>query len=521
MTSGTARSGLAGKKRVVIATFGSFGDLNPSVGLALGLKARGHDPVVATAEVYRPYVEAEGIEFRPVRPDLDHDDSEAVGRIMDPRRVPEYVFKELLLPRVRESYEDLSEAARGANLLVTNSLAIAGPLLAEKEGMAWASAVLAPISFFSANDVPVFPPFPRLAALGRLGPGAGRTLVELAKRSTRGWLGPVTPLRSELGLPPGEHPIHEGQFSPGLILAMFSRVLANPQPDWPPNARITCHVLYDGSSGALPEDLGRFLDSGEPPVVFTLGTSAVGAAGAFYRESIEAARLLEVRAVLLVGRDPRNRPREKLPEGVAVFERAPLSGLFPRARAVVHQGGAGTTAHALRAGRPQLVVPFSHDQPDNARRVTDLGVARTLYPRRYSARRAADRLKALLGDPAYRARLVKVAEEVRSEDGVVAGLRRSGGSLCREGGAGAGRRLASGCPAGNEPHGSVGRNGRQKTVKAIVVGAGIGGLAAASRRGRTWRSSASAPQHAAPVKLPAYACNRVGRQAGVISRWGW
>ena len=414
MTSGRAGE----KKRVVITTFGSFGDLNPSIGLALGLKARGHDPVVATAEVYRPYVEGEGIGFHPVRPDLALDDFEAVGRIMDPRWGPEYVFKELVLPRVWESYEDLSDAARGADLLVTNPLTIAGPLLAERDGLPWASVVLAPISFFSAHDVPVFPPFPRLAALGRLGPGVGRALVELAKRSTRGWLGPMSRLRSELGLQPGKHPIHEGQFSPDLVLAMFSRVLAEPQPDWPQNTRITGHVFYDGSSGVLPEGLERFLEAGPAPIVFTLGTSAVGAAGAFYRESLRAARLLKARAVLLVGKDPRNRPQEKLPEGVAVFERAPFSELFPRARAVVHQGGVGTTARALGAGRPQLVVPFAHDQPDNAYRVTDLGVARTLYPRRYSARRAAGHLDALLGDPAYRARAAKVAEKVRSDDGV-------------------------------------------------------------------------------------------------------
>ena len=106
----------------------------------------------------------------------------------------------------------------------------------------------------------------------------------------------------------------------------------------------TGHVFYDGSSGAPPEDRGRFLASGEPPVVFTLGTSAVRAAGAFHRESIEAARLLGARAVLLVGKDPRNRPREKLPEGMAVFERAPFSGLSPRSRSLVQQGGVGTTA---------------------------------------------------------------------------------------------------------------------------------------------------------------------------------
>ena len=101
--------------------------------------------------------------------------------------------------------------------------------------------------------------------------------------------------------------------------------------------------------------------------------------------------------MLLVGDDPENLPARPLPEGIAAFDHAPFSKLFPRARAVVHQGGIGTIGQALRSGRPQLVVPFAHDQPDNALRVEGLGVARVLYPRRYTGRRAAERLGAPLG----------------------------------------------------------------------------------------------------------------------------
>ena len=94
-------------KRIVLATFGSYGDVNPYLGLALGLKQRGHRPVIATAEFYRSYIEGEGIEFRPLRPDVDPRDAETMQRVMAPKRGTEYLFKEFLFPRVRESFEDL------------------------------------------------------------------------------------------------------------------------------------------------------------------------------------------------------------------------------------------------------------------------------------------------------------------------------------------------------------------------------------------------------------------------------
>ena len=103
---------------------------------------------------------------------------------------------------------------------------------------------------------------------------------------------------------------------------------------------------------------------------------------------------------------------------MTAVEYAPFSGLFPRAASVVHHGGVGTTGLAMRSGRPMLVVPFAHDQPDNAARLTRLGVARTLDPRRYTTARAAAELRLLLDDPAYAQRATEVAERVRPEDGV-------------------------------------------------------------------------------------------------------
>jgi rhamnosyltransferase subunit B len=404
--------------RIVITCWGSYGDVNPALGLARGLKARGHDAVVAGPGYYRGVVEREGVGFHAIRPDVDPDDHETVRRIMDLARGTEVILNEIVFPSVRDMYHDLAKAIEGADLLVSHPVVFAGPVLAEERGIAWLSLVLAPMSFFSSHDLPVFPPAPWMKNLERV-PGAGRALVSGVKRFTRGWTEPVRRLRADLGLPPGGDPIYEGQFSPFGTLALFPRPLATPQPDWPARTTVAGAVFFDRPGGAaLPDDVARFLDDGPAPIVFTLGTSAVSAAGRFYHESAEAARRMGARAILLVGRDPRNQPSGALPKGVIAAEYAPHSEVFPRAAAVVHQGGAGTLAQAMRAGRPMLVVPWAHDQPDNAYRVTKLGGARTLYPKRYRAAIVEKHLRALLEDPSYAARAAEVGRDVRAEDGV-------------------------------------------------------------------------------------------------------
>src|SRR6202041_1561799 len=111
--------------------------------------------------------------------------------------------------------------------------------------------------------------------------------------------------------------------------------------------------------------------------------------GDFYEQSAQAAEILGQRAVLLIGADDRNLPKRRLPASICVARYAPYSKIFPRASVIVHQGGIGTSAQALRAGRPMLVMPYSHDQPDNARRVRRLGVAEVLGRKHYHARAAA------------------------------------------------------------------------------------------------------------------------------------
>ncbi len=414
------------KRRVVLATFGSLGDLHPMLAVALRLRALGVEAVIATSEGHRAKVEAEGLRFAAVRPDftdierdLGVDPAEAMRRMI---AGDDFLFKDVLFPYVRRSFEDALEATAGADLVAGTNFAFGARIAAEVRGLPFVALVLQPLTFLSAHDPPVLLPYPWLGTLPtKLGPKGAELLFALVKQATTSWAKPLQRLRRELGLPAERDPVFTGHFDVSeRVLGLYSPLLGAMQPDFPDVAAIVGSTFYDSEAGgadALSPELEAFLRAGPPPAVFTLGSAAVLQGERFYRHGLLAAERLGMRAVLLVG--PEAAPRwagETGPRAVAVSY-APHSQLFPRARVIVHHGGIGTTAQALRAGRPQLVVPFFADQPDNAARLVRLGVARTLPWRRYSAARATTALATLLGDPEYARAAQSAAAVIRREDG--------------------------------------------------------------------------------------------------------
>ena len=414
--------------RIVLATFGSLGDLHPYLAVALELQRRGHQPVVATHGLYRERVQSMGLEFAPVRPHYDEwsDPAAMIREAMDARKGSEVVLKKMVLPFLRESRDDLLAASRGADVIVDHVLAFTAPLVAESLAIPRVSTALQPFAMFSRHDPPLAPAAPWLSRMRGMGPWAWGGLWALGGALTRGWFRRLDALRAEMGLPAsGRHPLLDG-FSRELHLVLFSRELAEPQPDWPACAVQTGFPLHDrGVAGdRMPLALEVFLRQGSPPIVFTLGSSAVYAAGDFYAAGAQAARSLGRRAVLLVGEDGLNPvpgvpPAAHAPAGspIVALPYAPHSELMPRASAIVHQGGVGTTAAAMRAGRPMLVVPFSHDQPDNAERLRRHGVARVLARSHVSAESLARELRGLLADEALAARAQAMAQRMRDEPG--------------------------------------------------------------------------------------------------------
>lgn len=377
----------------------------------------GHRPALATIAFHREMVEGLGLEFHPMRPDVDPTDTDLIARVMDPSRGPEVVIRELVVPAVRDAFEDVRELIRDADLVISHPVTFATPIAADALKVPWISTALAPTSLFSVHDFPVLPPHPVAMRLARTSPWIARLFMAAVRVATSNWTAPVRAVRTEVGLPDAGSPMFEGQFSPLGTLALFSPVFGPPQVDWPLNTTATGFVFHDDNTPMTP-DVAKFLESGEPPIVFTLGSSATNAAGTFYEESVRAATAIGKRALLLVGRDPRNRPATPWPATVLAAEYAAHSLVFPRAAAVVHHGGVGTTGQALRSGRPMLVVPHSHDQPDNAFRCRNLGVANVLDARSYLAMRVAPMLRALCQEPGYAARSRMVGEQIQREDGV-------------------------------------------------------------------------------------------------------
>jgi UDP:flavonoid glycosyltransferase YjiC (YdhE family) len=388
--------------RFLLTTLGSLGDLYPYIAVARSLIGRGQQAVLATAEEYRTAVEEAGVEFAPVRPGFAElgEYQELVKKAFDVRRGPEFLIRELIMPHLYSAYSDLWQASAGADLLVSHPLTYALPVVAEKRGLPWVATVLSPMSFVSSYDPPTIPSFVWFDSLRSFRPWLHRPLFALGKFLLRRWEAPVQELRRQLGLrPSARSAMFEGQFSPLANLALFDRELAAPQPDWPERVEICGAPVYDGPPAArdILEELEHFLDQGDPPLVFVLGSSAVWLAGDFWRSAIDAALRLGKRAILITG----SQEIGSLPEAVKTFSFLPYSRIFPKAAAVVHQAGIGTLAQAMRAGRPQLIVPVAFDQPDNARRAAGLGVARILPFRKVKTEQLASELYKLLTNPRY------------------------------------------------------------------------------------------------------------------------
>jgi rhamnosyltransferase subunit B len=175
-------------RRVVVTTFGSLGDLHPYLALALGLRARGHEVVVATGKCYRDQIEALGLGFAPVRPDSDWvTDPEVMRRYSHPRWGLFRILQWQLRSR-REAYEDTLVAVEGAGLLVGKLAAYPARLVSEKTGVPWASVMHIPMLFYSAYDPPLLPGLPGLSKnLRFLGPAFWGPLGRFL-RSGMGWL---------------------------------------------------------------------------------------------------------------------------------------------------------------------------------------------------------------------------------------------------------------------------------------------------------------------------------------------
>ena len=404
----------ASGNRILLATIGSLGDLHPCLALALELKRRGHSVVVASTECYRPKVEALGIPFKPIRPNWDLSHPDFIRESGNLKRGFEVLYRNWLIPHLKDTYRDLLPAASESDLMIAGELNLAAPLVAERLGLPWASAILSPVSFLSAYDPSVLVNASWLFPARKAGRPVYRALLNIGRLTVHHWWNPIRTLRRQQFLIPHADPVFRDKFSPQLVLALFSHWLAKPQLDWPSQTLQTGFVYFDGNEphNAVDPRVTAFLASGDPPIVCTQGSTAVHNPGDFYQVAAEAATRLG-RRTILIGAPPNS---SSCSNHLLTVTYAPYSQVFPHAAVNVHQGGSGTTGQAMRAGRPQLIVPYGWDQPDNAARVERLGAGLHVPRTRWSPETATAALQRLLDDKTYSVRAAQVGADIQAED---------------------------------------------------------------------------------------------------------
>jgi rhamnosyltransferase subunit B len=391
---------------VLLAPFVSAGDVHPFLALGCALSNRGHRVTLAADEHFCGLARGHGLAFERLSARCGY---EEIAEADNQAGHGEFLSQGLqctVFPLMRGLYRLIERHPRRENLVVVAAGLMLGAGIAhEKLGTAWVTVHLQPMCFRSVRQGPRiprrFPPDWLPAVLKRGFYRLVQAGADWAMMPT------VNAFRRELGLASARRLIFDGWNSPDLVLGLFPSWFARPQPDWPGQTLLTGFPMYDPAGPAgIGEKVIDFLVQGEPPIVFTPG-SLVARYRTFFEESLVACRRLGRRGMFLT-RFPGQVPLP-LPPEVRHFDYVPLARLLPHCAAMVHHGGIGTMSQAMAAGVPQLLVPITCDQPDNAGRAQRLGVAAVLSARQYRGATVARRLDELLTSPTIQARCREVA----------------------------------------------------------------------------------------------------------------
>ena len=335
--------------RIVLTTFGSWGDLFPMLGLGHTLAARGHTPVFAISPAGDDLILGEGFEFAPVGPRFGFDEyRDHLGILTGRLRGAGSLFsimRRIAMPHLDGAVDDLGNALAGADLVLTHPVQLAGPIAAEAAGVPWATLSVFPGLLPTAHFPPQFVPWTPPGAIGRVanraGWAAGRAVTYgLFNRG-------INNARKRVGLAPLRQAFIEQSASPHGVLVLCSSAYEPIPPDWPSNVTTTGFVRFDQPSAlGMPDDVAKFLAAGPPPVVVTLGASSSLDPGTFWDDAVAALDERDQRAIFLVAHDEHRVGALAGREGVWAY--VPLSTLLP---------------HAPRRGAPRRVRHDGRDHP--------------------------------------------------------------------------------------------------------------------------------------------------------------
>jgi len=399
---------------ILVATLGSYGDVYPMVGLAVELKRRGHAVTLFTNPFFDNLARQYHLDFVPIGTLDEYAQFASHPALFDPRAGISVFFRTLIVPSIRSAYERLLEGMQPGKTVIVSSITVfASRLIQEKHGVPMVTVHVAPLAIKSAYEMPKnamvsFPNWLPVPIKKLYWWVADRAVVD------RMICPELNAFRKELRLPPVQRILTKWGHSPQRVICLFPSWYCRPQPDWPPGTCTTGFPLFDeGGEAELAPNVKAFLEDGEPPVVFMPG-SLMQQARRLFEVAIQSCQDSGKRAMLL-SRYVHQIPND-LPENVRHFEYIPFRRLLPCVGALVHHGGIGTCAQALKAGVPQLIHPMAYDQYDNAWRLRRLGVGDWLTPKDWQVSALTQKLRALTSSSQVRERCQDVAGWFRGRE---------------------------------------------------------------------------------------------------------
>ncbi|MFC7403626.1 glycosyltransferase [Georgenia alba] len=403
--------------RVLITSFGTRGDIQPYVALAASLRGAGHEVTLAVPEAFRALARSAVADagFVPAGSALLNLVQDEMPTMRGPRGTVRLLGR--MRSAMRRHMVDQWRAARSAepDLIVYHPKTLAAPHIAERLGVPGVLSLPIPLMTPTGQ-------FPAPFGLGRtLGTRLNRAsyLFRYAGNAMYGRM--INEFRHRIGLRSASwfaDPLRAPDGAPVPVLYPFSRHVAPVPADYPPSVHVTGYWFLPHDDGWRPAPLlADFLAAGERPVYVGFGSMGFGMGADERRDAVlSALRTNRLRGVVATGWGGLT-AGDAPSDDVLVVDEVPHDWLFPRVRAVVHHGGAGSTGAGLRAGRPTLICPFLADQPFWGLRVHEIGAGPPPLSSWRLGAGLAERLGRLVGEPSYRRRAAEIGERIRAEDG--------------------------------------------------------------------------------------------------------
>jgi len=405
--------------KVLITTFGTRGDLQPFIALARGLRAAGHDVAICTSTGYQSFVEEHNVSYLFMDNELLRLSEAALGESNGLGGNISIIRQ--MVPAIRRSMDDEWQAALAfqPDLIIYHPKCLGSYHVAEKLQIPAMQSL--PLPFYPTREFPN--PFFANIQLGRRFNYFSYRLLEFPNVMYRGTINDFR--QKTLGLRPlGRFPdlLTRSNGRPIPVLYPYSPHVLPVPSDYPPHVHVTGYWFLDHTPDWQPEpDLLRFLEAGTPPVYVGFGSVGGRKGEERTRTVLDALQKSGQRGLLVSGWG--GLKASDLPENVFMVASVPHDWLFPQVSAVVHHGGAGTTAAGLRAGKPTIICPFMADQPFWGRLVHQLGVGPKPIPQR---RLTADALSAAITtavqDQTMQRQATELGQKIDKEDGIACAI---------------------------------------------------------------------------------------------------